>query len=444
MYGGRGGAKTVSISQALLLIGARQKKKFLCLREFMNSIDDSVHAVLKEEISNAGLSNVFKGLASSIVGTNGSSFKYAQLARNLASIKSKHDFDISWVEEAETVTEESLDVLEPTIRKSGSELWFSFNPESEDSAVYSRYVTPYLDHLNKYGFYEDDNIYVLKIGIEDNPFAPQELIDLSEKMKKENYKKWLHVFGGEPYSDYSESIIQPEWIEAAIDAHKKIKGFEAIGVRSLGFDPADTGVDASAAMARHGSVVFYGKKWENADLPKSIKLVFKKLYDDRIEQMVYDNVGLGVGVKVGLKERIEGKNITVTGFGGGDKVDNPTKIYQLDKSNKNTFKNKRAQYIWLLRDRFEATYNAVERGVFTDPAKLISLSSDIEDLKTLKFEILQVRRKLTDNSIIQIESKKDLKKRGIKSYNMFDSLYMCFANPPPTKIFTPPKFQSEF
>jgi len=212
----------------------------------------------------------------------------------------------------------------------------------------------------------------------------------------------------------------------------------------LGFDPADTGIDASAAMARHGSVIFYGQKWDNSDLETSIRKVFHKVYDDRIEHLVYDNVGLGVGVKVGLKERIEGKNITVTGFGGGDKVDDPNEIYQLDKSNKDTFKNKRAQYIWGLRDRLEATYNAVEKGIFTDPEKMISISSDIEDLNTLKRELLEIRRKLTDNSFIQIESKKDLKSRGVKSYNMVDALYMCFANPPPSADFKPLVFSSEF
>ena len=164
------------------------------------------------------------------------------MARNLSSIKSKHDFDVAWVEEAETVSSDSIEVLEPTIRKSGSELWYSFNPAREDGAVYSRYVTPYLDEILKDGFYEDDDIYVAKVDLKDNPWAPDELIQASARMKEENYDLWLHVWGGEPRRDLEDVIIQPKWIDAAIDAHKRL-GFHPVGVRSMGFDPADEGKD---------------------------------------------------------------------------------------------------------------------------------------------------------------------------------------------------------
>lgn len=428
MFGGRGGAKTVSISKAALFMAAAEKKRILCLREFMNSIDDSVHSALKDEIETMGMSHLFNPLNTAIEGVNGSTFKYGQLARNLSSIKSKHDFDIAWIEEAETVSEKSIDVLEPTIRKAGSEVWYSFNPDDEFGAVYSRYVKPHLEHINKHGFYEDDELYVVKVGLEDNPFAPDELIHASNKMKAENYKKWQHIWGGEVFGDYKDAIIQPEWVRASIDAHKKL-GFDALGVKALGFDPADTGDDAKAIVMRHGSVITKGMKWLDGDLSEAIDITFDYAYEWRSDFIVYDSDGLGRGVKVGLDKRVEGKSITVVPYGGNDKKDNESQKYMDDKTNKETFKNKRAQYWWYLRDRFEATYNAVEKGVYCDPEKLISLSSEIEDLDTLRAELSRVNRKRGANSFIQIESKEDMKKREVKSPNMADALVMCFANP---------------
>jgi len=437
-FGGRGGAKTMSFADALLFLGMREKKRVLCLREFMNSIDESVHSVLKDEINRLGMSHHYSSTNTQINGVNGSTFRYAALARNLASLKSKHDIDIAWIEEAETITQKSLDVLIPTLRKAGSELWISFNPDDEFGAVY-QLVKPHLDMIRRDGFYEDELQAIVRINLDDNPFAPRELLEDSARMKKGNLKKWLHIYGGEVYSDYSESIIQPEWIDAAIDAHLKL-GFEPVGVKSIAFDPADTG-DAKAVMMRHGAVITHGRQWSHGELPEAIGEAFDCAYEWRAENFVYDSDGLGRAIKVGLAERIEGKNIVVTPYGGGDAVDNPGEKYADDKTNKQTFRNKRAQYYWFLRDRFEATYNAITKNLYTDPCKLISISSNVEDLDVLKSELVKIKRKRGENSFIQLESKKDMD----KSPNLADALKMCFANPPPMPTHTEPiVYETEF
>ncbi len=434
-FGGRGGAKTVSFVKSAVMLATDRGYRFLCLREFMNSIDDSVHSALVEEITNLGLDEDFSIRNNAIDGPNGSCFRYGQLARNIASLKSKHNFDVAWVEEAETITQKSLDFLIPTIRKPGSEIWFSFNPDDENGAVYSEFVKPHLATINEQGFYEDDDLFVIKVGLSDNPFAPQELINESERLKAKNYKKWLHIYGGECFADYEDSIIQPEWVDAAIDAHLKIP-FQAAGVKSLGFDPADSGDDPKAIALRHGSVVTHAEHWDDGELPDAIDKAFEMAYDLRTEVLVYDADGLGAGVKVGLDKRLEGKELLVEGYKGGSSVDNPDDeyiqgdLYSNGVTNKDSFINKRAQYWWYLRDRFEATYNAVERGIYTDPDKLISLSSEIKHLSQLKSELIKVLRNRGNNSRIQIESKKDMKGRGFASPNLADALVMCFANKP--------------
>lgn len=441
-FGGRGGAKTVSFAKALLFLAQREKKRVLCLREYMNSIDESVHSALEDEVSILKMKSHYTVYRNRIDGRNGSVFRYAALSRNIDSIKSKHKFDIAWVEEAETVSEASLDYLIPTIREAGAEIWISFNPKEEFGAVY-QLIKPFLDPIRTYGYYEDDTYYIVKTNLSDNPFASQLLIDNAARMEKENPKKWLHIYGGEVYSDYRESIIQPEWVDAAIDAHIKL-GFEPAGVKSLGFDPADTGADEKAVILRHGVVITHGKRWMEGEFPDALDIAFTYAYDLRAEYIVYDGDGLGVGVKVGLAQRLEGKNIIAVSYRGNDSVDNPYLIYADDKTNKDTFLNKRAQYYWMLRDRFEATYNAVTKKLYTNPLKLISISSEIKYLDVLKSQLIQIKRAYGQRSLIQIMSKKDMRKLGIKSPGMTDALVMCFANPVPTPKTIKLQYATEF
>jgi phage terminase large subunit len=408
----------------------------------MSSIDDSVHSALEDEISGLSMSHIYCPLKNQINALNGSIFRYAGLSRNLESIKSKHKFDIAWVEEAESVSQKSLDVLVPTIRESGSELWFSFNPDDEFGAVYSTYVKPYLDTIKSQGYYEDEELYVCQTSLDDNPFAPEELVAASAKMKRDDYKKWLHIYGGEVFGDYQESIIQPEWIDAAIDAHLKL-GFKPLGVKSQGFDLADMG-DAKCVMHRHGSVITNGKLWSHGELPQAIDIAFEETQKDRSEFMVYDDDGLGKSMKVYLANVTINKGLTVVPYNGNGALDEPHEIYADGKTNRNTFRNKRAQYYWRLRDRFEATYNVINNGIYADPDSLISISSDLEDLDVLKSELVKIRRKKGQNAFIQIESKEDMRKRGVKSPNMADALKMCFANPAPEPDSVDLDFTSEF
>ncbi len=199
----------------------------------------------------------------------------------------------------------------------------------------------------------------------------------------------------------------------------------------VSFDPADTGKDKKALLFRHGSVVTHAEVWKHGELPEAIDYSFHKAYDWKADQFIYDATGLGCGVKVGLEKRMEGKRMEVIPYEGGGSVDFPHELYADHKSNKDTFKNKRAQYYWLLRDRFEITYNAVVKNIYTDPDKMISISSGISCLSTLKNEAIKVRRKLRDTTYIQMMSKEEmLTKHGVSSPHSLDTAVMSFANRP--------------
>ena len=260
-----------------------------------------------------------------------------------------------------------------------------------------------------------------------------------EACKVENYRKYLHIWEGECNTDYEDSIIQPEWVDAAIDAHIKL-GFKPRGVKTLGFDPADEGNDSKACVYRHGSVILDAFDWSTGDLEEGIEKAYQTAYDNRCTDLVYDSIGVGAGVKMKLRVLNGNGDINIEGFCGSESPSDPDTRYRGDRTNLDVFRNKRAQWWWYLRDRFEATYRAVEKGDYEDPDNLISLSSDIKALKLLKAELTRVQRKrgMGTNSLIQIESKQDMKRRALKSPNLADALVYCFANKSIAKSWSQP------
>lgn len=174
LKGGRGGAKSWGVARALLIIGAQKMTRVLCAREFQNSISDSVHKLLKDQIYELGLDSFYDVQQSKIVGANGTEFAFVGLRHNVNNVKSYEGIDICWVEEATNVSKASWDVLIPTIRKEGSEIWMTFNPELESDETYQRFVVD-----------PPTNSVVITMSWRDNPWFPavlnQERLDLQAK-----------------------------------------------------------------------------------------------------------------------------------------------------------------------------------------------------------------------------------------------------------------------
>lgn len=164
-YGGRGSAKSWSFARALLIQAASSPLRVLCTREVQKSIKDSVHALLKDQIQALGMGKIYEVLETEIRCTNGSRFVFAGLAQHtIESIKSFEGVDRVWVEEGQAVSKRSWDVLIPTIRRPGSEVWISYNPELETDETHQRFtVNP-----------PEDCISVL-VNYSDNPWFPEVL-----------------------------------------------------------------------------------------------------------------------------------------------------------------------------------------------------------------------------------------------------------------------------
>lgn len=160
LHGGRGSGKSVNVVKALLILGMQSKLRILCTREVQKSIKDSVKALLDDEIQSMGFSGFYESLDQEIRGKNGTLFVFAGLASHtIDSIKSFANCDICWVEEGQAVTKRSWDVLTPTIRKEGSEIWVTFNPELESDETYQRFVAN-----------PPDNAVVVEVNYDQNPF----------------------------------------------------------------------------------------------------------------------------------------------------------------------------------------------------------------------------------------------------------------------------------
>ena len=430
--GGRGSGKSMSFADMCLMDAQTKGIKTACFREFQNSIDDSVHALLKSEIERLNLQG-FEVQNNQILLNQDPVFKFRGLARNPEGVKSMHGFQRFWVEEAQTISFNSLKALTPTLREEGSEIWFSANPRSSVDAFSQRFIKPYEKQLRRDGYYEDDLHLIVMINITDNPLVPdvlkQEMESDRERMSPALFQ---HVWEGEYYDSVEDNIIPTEWFDAAIDAHKKL-GFEPTGALIASHDPSDEGGDSKGFALRKGSVVLDVCEKVTGDSNEGMDWALKLSRDAQADWFVWDCDGLGISLKRQVDQELESTKMQKHQFRGSETPDDPAVPYSGSdsKTNKDTFFNKRAQYWWKLRDRFEATYRAVTKGDYINPDELISLSSEIPTLDQLRSEVCRIPQKRSNNGKIQIMSKIDMAKKPyeLPSPNMGDALMMSMFSP---------------
>ena len=157
-YGGRGSGKSWAFARALLLQGYGERHRILCAREIQKSVKDSVHKLLCDQIEVLGLTDFYEPLETIIRGKNGTEFIFSGLSSQTAtSIKSLEGCSRVWVEEAANVSKKSWDLLIPTIRLEGSEIWLTFNPELDSDVTFRKFVTnPPVDCVSAYMNYHDN------------------------------------------------------------------------------------------------------------------------------------------------------------------------------------------------------------------------------------------------------------------------------------------------
>jgi phage terminase large subunit len=199
LYGGRGGARSWTVARALLIKAAQTKMRVLCAREIQSSLRDSVHQLLRDQIDLMELPG-YRVTDREMRHANGSLFLFEGLRHNVARIKSLEGVDVCWIEEAERISKASWNVVIPTIRKSGSEIWVTFNPHLEEDATYQRLVV----HTPKDSF-------IRQVNWEDNYWLTTELRDEKDAAYELDAEAADHIWGGNLLKISDSQILRGKW-----------------------------------------------------------------------------------------------------------------------------------------------------------------------------------------------------------------------------------------
>ena len=206
-YGGRASAKSTTVALHLLVEGMKRKVRILCTREYQNSIKESVHSLLASliekhglnswEVTNDKIRNLKTGSEIIFIGTH----------NNAQSIKSMENIGIVWCEEASSMSEDSMDILIPTIRAPGSYLIWTYNPITEFDPVWVKLAKN-----------PDERTYVKKVNSKDvERLLSPEIIAEREKMRKENLELYMHIWEGFPLTANTGSIYGKQLAQARED-----------------------------------------------------------------------------------------------------------------------------------------------------------------------------------------------------------------------------------
>lgn len=204
LYGGRAGMKSHTICRALIVLSAQRPLRIMCARETKDSMKESVHELLSSLIGELGIPG-FTVEKQKIYHANGSEFMFEGLRHDVSKVKGAEAVDIVWVEEAQNVSKHSWDTLTPTIRKPGSEIWVSFNPDLEEDETYKRFVS-----------HPRPRSRVERATYLENPWASRETMEEADQCRKENQREYEHIWLGACRSAVTDAIYEGELAQAEL------------------------------------------------------------------------------------------------------------------------------------------------------------------------------------------------------------------------------------
>lgn len=473
IVGGRGSTKSTGIADyvaAKMSVG----ELWCCARETQNSIAESVHRNLLEEIERLGI-NGFTETKTSIEHYSGGRAFYAGLSRNITSLKSTlSGIDGLWIEEGEDITDNTLRVLTASVRLNATdtirliagedvklpEIIITMNRGTRSGAVARKWLARAEKALAECGYYEDDTLMVVQMNYTDMPKKwfemsglEQERLDDFDKLARSEYD---HKWNGSYFDTVASAIIKPEWFDAAVDAHlipHLEAAFKPLGAKKVAHDPFDDGNDAGGYASMHGSIITQVKSKTKGEIDEVMDWATDLAITYGADWFIWDGDGMGTGLKRQVSTAFNGKPVQFHMFRGslsGTGQDNAKRRYmatdfdsQKDQKTKlktyaETFKNNRAQYYIRLADRFYNTYRCVVRGEYVDPEDMISLNSEgIDNIIDLKSQLCRIPRKPNGSGLQQIMNKTEMKSNGIDSPNEGDSVMMLMFTPTQAKIKKP-------
>lgn len=381
-YGGRSSGKSYHVALALLLRGRSKKLRILCTREIQITIKDSVYKLLCDIIEKESLTDYRITKDSIINRVTGTEFIFKGLRSNIMEIKSTEGIDICWVEEAQSITQLSIDILTPTIRKKGSQLIFTFNRFNELDPVFVNFV-----------MFKKPRALVKKVNydvLESAGLLP-DVIKLEIEADRENKNLFNHKWLGEPISQSESAVLDRNSVLDAMNRKASQDGAIIVGV-----DVARMGSDRTVFWKR-----------------KALQTIETKIY----QQLRIDEIAARLEDFVNYDKTIEIK-VDDTGVGGGLTDIMLQKGYRITPVNfaqRAVDNQKYPNYI------SEAWFNMRE---YIDE---IGLPMDAD----LLMELTTRQWKQDVSGRRTIESKQVYKKRGSRSPDLADACIICYSESKP-------------
>jgi len=388
LWGGRGGGKSWAVAKVLLQMGRENKLRILCTREVQKTIKDSVHKLLSDQIKECGYSDYTITRETILNTRTGSEFIFVGLNQlgDKDKIKSMEGIDLCWCEEAQSLSDESLERLIPTIRKDYSEIWFTFNKFSHMDPVVKRFC-------NK----NDPDILEIKINYNENPWCPQEILKDAEKLKETDFDRYLHVYLGEPVSQLDQAII------SRVDLMKAVaRDISDEGAIQIGADIARFGDDRTVFYKRKGLKTIDSMVIKKSDLVY-VAQELMSFAENTSNKIKVDDTGLGGGVTDILK------------YNG----------YNVDPINNGSAPTDRDNFANLISEMW---------FYFKDLVPEISIPEDDE----LIFELTNRAYKYDIKGRKAVEPKEQFKKRNKFSPDKGDAFLLCYYDVDTTSLFILP------
>jgi hypothetical protein len=367
-------------------MATEQGLRIVCLREVQNSIKDSVHQLLSDWIQRLDLGAIFDITRDEIrcTTTGAQAIFRGMKDQNAESIKSLEGYSIAWFEEAQTCSQRSLDLLRPTIRAPGSELWFTWNP---------RFKTDPVDRFLRQN--KPPNAVVVRANFSDNPFFPEELEAERALDEQGDEARYRHIWLGDYEEQSDAQLISAKLVEQA--QQRKIDGHPH-DEKIMGVDVARYGKDESVIAFRQGRDA-YSEAWlafSKLDTMETAARVAQEYDRFQPDALFVDETGVGAGVV----DRLNQLGYPVTAVNFGSKPDGLTEAKTA---------NKRAEMWVRMREWLRGG------GIPTDP--------------DLEAQLTGVEYKHDANNAILLEKKEDMVKRGLQSPDRADALALTFAYP---------------
>jgi phage terminase large subunit len=422
--GGRGSAKTTTVSQYTVARTLADTTRVLCCREIQKSIASSTYESIKKATKRAGVYENYRFRNTYIEHKkNDSLYLFMGLRTNADQVMSIEDINICWIDQAETISHESLELLTPSIRADDSEVWATWNNRYPSDAIIERFKTYAKIAIHVEASYLDNPYF------NPNPEKPSVLEQERRVCEKEDPEAYKHIWlGGYREANIARVVLPYTDLKQCVGAAKKLGYDHTTNYSYMGLDVADGGEDKPAWAIRQGSLLIDTQETQDKNTYELASTVLGVVSTRRIARCYYDATGVGAGIKADFYRLRKTKQLPFTPdpflFGGA--VQGKDKIYAHGIKNSKFFSHANAQGFWNLKLRLQNTIKALNGERKIDLDRCLFLPANTSEQLLRELSQIEYERDYNDK-IKVIKCPNDIKGNKNKSPNLADAVMMSYA-----------------